>query len=111
MDIALALLFGLVVGSFLNVVICRLPKSPLLSKKEGISSIAAVVAELGGRSHCPVCHKTLSWTELVPVISFVVQRRRCRGCRGLISWQYPLVEIMTAAAFALITWQFFKGNL
>ena len=111
MEIALTLLFGLVVGSFLNVVICRLPKSPLLSKKEGISSVAGAIAELGGRSYCPACHKTLSWVELVPVISFIVQRRRCRGCRELMSWQYPLVEIATAAAFALITWQFFRGNL
>ncbi len=78
-------IFGLIVGSFLNVVILR----------HGARS-------LGGRSSCFSCGKTLSWYELVPVFSWLVQKGRCRGCDARISVQYPLVEATTGIAFALI---------
>lgn len=79
-------LFGVIIGSFLNVVILRL--------NTGRGS--------GGRSMCLSCAKTLTWVELVPVLSFVLLGRRCRGCKSRVSWQYPLVELTTAALFALL---------
>jgi leader peptidase (prepilin peptidase)/N-methyltransferase len=89
----LIFLFGLCIGSFLNVVIFR-----LLSGES-----------LRGRSHCPKCLKTLRWYELVPLFSFIWQKGKCRGCREKISWQYPLVEATTAILFLLI-FQHFYGN-
>jgi leader peptidase (prepilin peptidase)/N-methyltransferase len=75
-----ALLFGLVIGSFLNVVIARLPRGE----------------SLGGRSHCPHCQAKISWYDLFPVLSFLLLRARCRRCQTAISWRYPLVELLTA---------------
>jgi len=79
-------LFGLAVGSFLNAVIYRL--------EAGDSA-------LRGRSYCPRCKHVLSWQDLVPVLSFVMLRGKCRYCKGQISPQYPLVEICTAGIFLL----------
>ncbi len=78
-------LLGLLVGSFLNVLILR--------TKSGKSFVT-------GRSECPKCHKALSWYELVPVLSYAIQKGRCRGCRARISPQYPLVELLTGAVYA-----------
>ncbi len=76
---------GLIIGSFLNSVICRY--------NAGISRQR--------RSFCPNCGKKLSWFELFPVLSFVFQKGRCRGCSSNISWQYPAVELVTAFLFLL----------
>lgn len=78
-------LFGIAVGSFLNVVIIR----------HGEKSIT-------GRSECPCCKSELRWFELIPVLSFFLQRFRCRTCKVPISWQYPLVEIATGLTFVAI---------
>ncbi len=83
----LIFIVGLIIGSFLNAVIYRLAKSESMIKK---------------RSHCLKCGHVLAWYELVPVISFVIQRRRCRACSALISWQYPIVELATGAICLLI---------
>jgi len=80
-------LFGLTIGSFLNAAIYRLGT--------GESVINA-------RSHCPKCGHILAWHELVPVISFILQKGRCRECGKTISWQYPIVEIATSLLFLLI---------
>jgi prepilin signal peptidase PulO-like enzyme (type II secretory pathway) len=80
-------IFGLIVGSFLNVVILRYGTDK----------------NLGGRSHCPKCNHQLSWYELIPVISFAVQLGKCRSCKGKISPQYFLVELMTAVVFFFIS--------
>ncbi|MBI4411372.1 MAG: prepilin peptidase [Deltaproteobacteria bacterium] len=80
-----ALLFGLVIGSFLNVCIYRLP----LQKS------------LGGRSFCPVCAQQIPWYDNIPVLSFLILRGRCRFCRGRISLQYPLVEIIAGGLSVL----------
>src|SRR4051812_15792780 len=86
MDV-IALVFvalGLIVGSFLNVCIYRLPRH------ESVSWPA---------SHCTVCNRPLAWYENVPVLSWLVLRGRCRTCHEPISPMYPLVEAMTGAAF------------
>ncbi|HVM73901.1 MAG TPA: prepilin peptidase [Candidatus Paceibacterota bacterium] len=78
-------LFGLVIGSFLNVVIIR----------RGART-------LGGRSGCLSCGARLAWYDLIPVLSWLALRGRCRTCNASISLQYPLVEASTAMLFALI---------
>ena len=78
-------LMGLFVGSFLNVCIHRLPL-------EG----ASVWRPL--RSHCPKCNRQLTWSENVPVLSWALQRGRCRGCGTTIQWRYPLDELLGAGA-------------
>jgi leader peptidase (prepilin peptidase)/N-methyltransferase len=80
-------LFGLCTGSFLNVVIYRLPRG---------ESIVV------GRSHCPACEREIAWYDLVPVLSFLLLRGRCRYCRAPISCRYPLVESLTAAVFLVL---------
>ncbi len=79
-------LFGLIIGSFLNVVIYRY--------NTGFS--------LNGRSGCLSCGKKLSWYELIPVFSFLFQKAKCRGCKTQISWQYPFVETTTGVLFLLV---------
>jgi len=80
-------LLGSAVGSFLNVIICR------LETKEEI---------VGGRSHCLRCGQTLRWYDLIPLASFFILRGRCRYCREKISWQYPLVELATGLLFVAV---------
>ena len=79
-------LFGLAVGSFLNVVIYRVPRR---------QSIAVPP------SHCPHCGVRLGPAELVPLFSFAWQRGRCRHCGGPIGWRYPAVEALTGLLFVL----------
>ena len=82
------LIFGAIVGSFLNVVILRLPEA-------GASIVFPA-------SHCPHCKAAIHWYDNIPVLSFFMLRGRCRSCRAPISWQYPLVEILMAGiSFAL----------
>ncbi len=82
----LAVLGG-VIGSFLNVVIYRLPEGMNLSVPA---------------SHCPKCKKPIRWYDNVPVLSWIVLRGRCRDCRAPISMRYPLVEAVTAGTFGLL---------
>ncbi len=79
-------IFGLCVGSFLNVVICRLPEGKSIAK---------------GRSKCPDCKHTLGFFDLIPLISFLALRGRCRYCHKHISYQYPIIELITAILFTL----------
>ncbi len=81
-------IFGLCIGSFLNVVVYRLEKG------EGF---------VGGRSYCPHCKHALSWLDLMPVMSFLWLGGKCRYCGKKISWQYPAVEIATGLTFLLIS--------
>ncbi len=80
-------LLGLAVGSFLNVLIDRLPKGESV---------------LVGRSHCDFCKKTLRWYELIPLVSFVMQAGRCRRCHKKLSLQYPLVELVAGIGFIFL---------
>ncbi|MHB8651881.1 MAG: prepilin peptidase [Minisyncoccota bacterium] len=79
--------FGTAVGSFLNVVILRLNTGRTV---------------VHGRSMCFSCGKPLRAHELVPLLSFLIQRGRCRQCKSKISWQYPLVEFATGILFMLV---------
>jgi leader peptidase (prepilin peptidase)/N-methyltransferase len=83
---------GLFVGSFLNVAIHRLPL-----EGETVSNPR--------RSRCPSCRTTLTWRENIPLVSWLVQRGRCRTCGWRIPWRYPLVEALNAGAWALIAYQ------
>ncbi len=83
MSITLGLL-GLLIGSFLNVIIYRVPRG------ESIVSPG---------SHCPACGHTLRAWELIPVISFLIQKGQCLNCRARISWRYPAVELLTGMLF------------
>lgn len=90
-------LLGLAVGSFLNVIAFRYDPDRFLFS-------ADVIGAPGGkatRSHCLRCGKTLRWHELLPLISFIAQGGRCRGCRARLSWQYPVVELASGLLFVL----------
>jgi leader peptidase (prepilin peptidase) / N-methyltransferase len=108
---------GLLVGSFLNVVILRLPtrlewqwqrdSREILGEPEAYDPPPpGIVVE---RSHCPHCKRQLSWYENIPVFSWVIQRGRCRGCGTGISLQYPLVELLTMLLFVACVWRFGFG--
>ncbi len=95
---SLLFFFGSAIGSFLNVLTIRYqPDKPLLSRDI-----------ISGRSLCPFCHKILRWYELIPLISFVIQKGRCRACHQRLSWQYPIVEFITGALFILVFWRLFS---
>jgi leader peptidase (prepilin peptidase)/N-methyltransferase len=79
-------LFGSMTGSFLNVCILRMPKEE------------SVVFP---RSHCLSCKKTIAWFDNLPILSFLVLGAKCRHCRAKISWQYPIIEIITAVLFVV----------
>ncbi len=83
------LLFGLLIGSFLNVCIYRLPRD---------------LSVVRPRSFCPQCEHGISWYDNVPVLSYVLLRGRCRACGAGIPWRYPLVELLTAACFFTAIW-------
>lgn len=82
MIVAAALLFGLAVGSFLNVCIARLPEERSI---------------ISPPSHCPRCRERIRWYDNIPLVSFLLLRGACRSCGMPISWRYPLVEALNGA--------------
>ncbi len=108
----LAALFGLLIGSFLNVVIYRLPK---MMERQWAAETAAFQAEQAGngaepapqepfnlmvpRSRCPSCGHLVAWYENIPVISYLFLRGKCSECSTRISPRYPLVEVLTGGLF------------
>ncbi len=84
MEEVFLILLGLIIGSFLNVLIYRMPIGKSIVKP---------------RSYCPKCKKPIKFYDNIPVISFIILRGKCRGCKAKISLQYPLVEIFTAFTF------------
>jgi leader peptidase (prepilin peptidase)/N-methyltransferase len=104
---------GLLIGSFLNVVVYRLP---LIMQAQW----RAECADLSGtplpespafnlvvpRSRCPHCNHQLSWFDNVPVLSYLLLRGQCRYCRASISQRYPAVELATAVLFSYCGWRF-----
>lgn len=92
---SLSLLLGLVIGSFLNVVLIRTEKDEKLS----------------GRSRCPQCKKKIAWYDNIPLVSFLLLGGRCRFCRKTISAQYPLVEMFTGLLFLAVAYLIFSNIL
>lgn len=83
---AIIFLLGLIFGSFLNCLIWRLYRGETVL----------------GRSYCPKCKKEIKWFDNIPILSFLILKRRCRFCRKKISWQYPIVELVTGLLFLSI---------
>jgi leader peptidase (prepilin peptidase)/N-methyltransferase len=86
----LAGLFGLLIGSFLNVCIHRWPRD---------------LSVVRPRSKCPVCDEPIVWYDNIPLLSWFALRGHCRRCRAPIHWRYPLVELLTALSFAYFVFQ------
>lgn len=82
----LLFVLGLVMGSFYTVVASRLPKNESIVKP---------------RSHCEECNHILKWYELIPIVSFVIQRGRCRNCHTKLSYMYPLIELLSGFLFSM----------
>ena len=108
---------GLLVGSFLNVVILRLPKRLEWEWKRDAREVLdepelydppppGIVVE---RSHCPHCKTPLSWYENIPLFSWLVLRGKCRHCKAPISPQYPIVELLTSLLAVAAVWRFGFG--
>jgi leader peptidase (prepilin peptidase) / N-methyltransferase len=122
LTIVLAAILGLLVGSFLNVVIYRLP---LMLQREWhgqcceylqldaakISSVHAVSEHkvfnlMKPDSHCPVCNKPVRPWQNIPVVSYLLLGGKCSECKTAIHWRYPVVELATAALSAVVAWHF-----
>jgi len=84
-----ALLFGLLIGSFLNVCIYRWPQD---------------LSVVRPRSHCIACDKTITWRDNIPLVSYLLLRGRCRYCGVRISPRYPVVELLTGLSFFYFVW-------
>lgn len=84
-------IFGAIVGSFLNVCICRLPKAE------------SVVAP---PSHCPHCNYRICWYDNIPILSYILLKGKCRACKEAISVKYPLVELLNGLLTAALFWRF-----
>jgi len=110
--LVVATLVGLVVGSFLNVVIHRLP---LMLERRWAAECASLQAPgsdsptaepafnlLVPRSRCPACETPIRWYHNIPLLGWIVLRGRCAACGAPIAWRYPLVELITGVAFALV---------
>ncbi len=91
-----ALLFGLLVGSFLNVCIHRWPRGRSVVRP---------------RSHCVRCRKIIAWHDNIPVLSYALLRGRCRHCGKRISPRYPLVELLTGLLWFYIVWKLGLGAM
>lgn len=96
-EVFFSFIFGLLIGSFINCLAWRLYKEETIL----------------GRSYCPKCRKALHWYDNIPLLSFLLLKGRCRSCHDKISWQYPLVELITGllfaatmASFPLASWWF-----
>jgi leader peptidase (prepilin peptidase)/N-methyltransferase len=89
-EIVAAAVLGLLIGSFLNVCIYRLPRD---------------LSVVSPGSYCPKCETPIRWYENIPLVSFLFLRGRCAHCGAAIGWRYPAVEFVTAATFALVVWK------
>ena len=119
--LSIVIVLGLLVGSFLNVVIYRLP---IILKQQWKADCVSFLAQenepapdsttsidqpfnlIVPRSRCPHCGHLITALENVPVLSFLFLRGRCRECKTPISIRYPLIEILSATLAALVAWKF-----
>ena len=112
--IGLGLLLGLLVGSFLNVVILRFPARLEWAWRQEAREVLGLPEAyepkppglVVRRSACPHCQHALSAWENIPLLSFALLAGKCRSCKTAISWQYPAVELITGLLFALCVWRF-----
>ena len=123
--ILVCVLFGLLVGSFLNVVIHRIPKMMEATWRQEARELLAPPANEGEEqpapkgeaeppifnlvtpgSHCPHCNHRIRWYENVPVVSWALLKGRCSGCKAAISKRYPIIELLTALVAGLCAWRF-----
>jgi leader peptidase (prepilin peptidase)/N-methyltransferase len=110
-------LFGLLVGSFLNVVIHRLPKMMENSERayynefygDGKASAAEHFSLIRPRSRCPSCGHQIKAGENIPVLSWLLLRAKCSACGAAISARYPIVELLTAILSAAVAWKYGFG--
>lgn len=112
LEASIAAVLGLLIGSFLNVVIYRLPKMLERQWATECAEMAGKPPETAApfnlmvpRSRCPHCGHMIRWYENVPVISYLLLRGRCSACKAPISVRYPLVEIATSGLFFFSVWQ------
>ena len=110
--VGLAVLLGLLIGSFLNVVIYRLPKMLAHQWKEECASMRGENPDelapfnlVVPRSSCPHCGHSIRWYENVPVVSYLVLRGKCSACKAPISARYPSIELITALLFGFCAWK------
>lgn len=111
-----AALFGLLIGSFLNVVIHRIP---IMMQRESDNYVAQESNRplphvdrfnlLTPRSRCPHCAHLIGAAENIPVVSYLALSGKCRACKSPISFRYPAIELLTAALSALVVWHFGSG--
>ncbi|OOG59655.1 A24 family peptidase [Rhodanobacter sp. C03] len=112
--IALAAVLGLLVGSFLNVVILRLPERMAAGWRQEAREVLELEADAAPLppgivrepSHCPQCKHPLSALDNIPLFGWLLLRGRCRYCQARISIQYPLVELLSSVLSAVIVWKF-----
>jgi leader peptidase (prepilin peptidase)/N-methyltransferase len=111
--IALAAILGLLVGSFLNVVILRLPERMAAQWRREARDVLELQADADALppgivrepSHCPHCKHRLSAADNIPLLGWLLLRGRCRYCKARISIQYPLVELLSGVLCALVVWK------
>ena len=114
--ISVATVLGLMVGSFLNVVVHRMPKMLEREWREQCAWLQGQELEKGERynlvlppSACPQCGHAIRWYENIPVLSWLALRGRCSQCQATILWRYPLVESFTGLLFACAAWKWGAG--
>ncbi|SRR5581483_7713706 len=97
---------GLILGSFVNALVWRLHEQELVlegivvkRKKDAAPLSEKDLSVLQGRSMCPLCHHRLAAVDLIPLLSWLLLKGRCRYCHAPISWQYPSVELLTGLLF------------
>lgn len=84
--IVLSFMYGISIGSFLNVLVYRIPRN---------------LNPYKGRSFCPSCHHNLAWHDLIPLFSFLFQKGSCKYCGTQISYRYPLIEFVNGILFVV----------
>lgn len=110
-------IFSLLVGSFLNVVIARLPRIIMQTYKTNCQEFLGLNTQelplltkkfnlLIPRSHCPKCQQQIAFWENIPILSFILLRGKCHHCQQPISLRYPIVEILTTILSMLVVWKF-----